>query len=151
MAAYATYDNYTSDYMGSIITAVDFEPLATKASRWIDYYTRNLAAGYVADHPDDEAVMLCTCALAEVYQQMADVQASVQAAAAAASSGGTSGLASQSVGSYSVSYRSGGAEAKDGVSAMEALRGSLVAVAAQYLANTGLLYRGGRRGCGGCD
>ena len=149
--AYADYDFYADTYMGVLIQRIDWDRYSTQASYWIDYYTQNRAADYVDEHPDDQAVALCCCAVAEVYQQIANVQASVQAAANSASVNGTGGMASQSVGSYSVSYRSGASEASDATAALTALRESLAGVAVRYLANTGLLYRGGRRCCGGCD
>ena len=49
---------------------------------------------------------------------------------------------SESVGSWSVSYRSG-------TEAMQEAKAQLKAAAEMYLANTGMLYRGGR--CCGCD
>ncbi len=147
--AYADYDFYADTYMGVLIQRIDWDRYSTQASYWIDYYTRDKAADYVDAHPDDQSVALCCCAVAEVYQQIANVQASLQAAASSASVNGTSGLESEHVGSYSVSYRSGASEAANATAALKALRESVAGVAVRYLANAGLLYRGGRRGSGG--
>lgn len=120
--AYADYDFYLETYYGNVLSDEDFDRCAARASDYIDYITMGKAKTY-AD-PDD-AVKKCCCALAEQYQGITAAKASIAAGE----------LASETVGSHSVSYRSG-AE----VSA--ALKSELWDIALGYLLNTGLLYRG---------
>ena len=120
--AYADFEFYSTVFIGTAIAETDFPAVAEKASVYIDYLTRGKATG-------TDAVKRACCALAEVYD--------AHHKALAASGGGE--LASQSVGSYSVTYRSG-----DEVSA--SYEKELHKTARMYLANTGLLYRG----CCGC-
>lgn len=135
-ADYAYYINHFSPY----VSESDFPKLAERASSYLDYYTRGKAAGYTAD----DAVKLACCALAEQYQLIDSARsAAKKALETAASAGGE--LQSQSVGSWSRTYRSGGDSAKQATEAAQAAQAALAAVARQYLAHTGLLYRG--RGC----
>ena len=53
---------------------------------------------------------------------------------------------SETVGSWSRSYRSGGDSARSAAQAAAENRAALLSIARQYLARTGLLYRGGRCG-----
>lgn len=71
--------------------------------------------GKAEKNPDLVDLKMACCAVAEAYSK----------------AGNKSGIKSESVGSYSVSY----ADEKETSAA-------LVSVARQYLANTGLLYRG---------
>lgn len=111
---YADYSFYTSMFHGNTIDEADFPRLAQRASRFLDYYTMNRAK----DYTEDNAVKYACCALAETYLMTEKT-------------GAKSGIASESVGSYSVSYR-----------ADNAAKSELANVARQYLAFTGLLYRG---------
>jgi len=119
--AYADHEYYTNIFRGSVLSDIDFPPAAERASDYIDYMTRNKAT------PDSEAVKKACCALAETYHAMLQVKA-------AGSSAGE--IQSEAVGSYSVTYRSG-------AEASAELESSLYKTALIYLANTGLLYRGG--------
>lgn len=121
---YANYEYYTGTYIGSALTEEEFTRAATRASSFLDYFTRNRAKAYTGDE-----LKMCCCALAEQYQI-------IESAQAQSMSGGE--LQSQTVGSWSKSYRSG---TETAAAAREALAG----IATRYLAHTGLLYRGG--GC----
>ena len=113
--AYADYKFYAEKFIGTNIKEADFERLALRASQFLDYYTMNRAKHYTKD----DAVKNACCAVAEAYQNAEQMESK-------------SGVASESVGSYSVSYR-------DGKNTTEIL----AKAARQYLAFTGLLSRGG--------
>lgn len=121
---YADYAFYTGVYFGNIISEADFPRVASRASNFLDYYTR----GKAKNSSDLEAVKLACCALAEQYQVIERAQVNLS------SSDGEK--QSETVGSYSVSYRSG-AE----ITANAQVQ--LANLAKQYLSGTGLLYRGG--------
>lgn len=118
---YATYAFYVNSFLGDILTVDNFNKAATRASDYIDALTMNKARDYTAD----DAVQRACCAIAELMQ-------SKDVAKASAASGE---IASESVGSHSVSYRSG-AEVSAAIDA------EISKTATMYLANTGLLYRG---------
>lgn len=123
--AYASYEFYTADYLGNVIkTRDDFDRLAVRASTFLDYFTRGKSK---ANQNMEELKMAC-CAIAE--------KAFAIESAEAKSSSANGELQSESVGSYSVSYRSGAEVAAS-------LRTEMASVAREYLAHTGLLYRGG--------
>lgn len=124
MSDFLTYDFYKNDYLGNAIAEENFPRLARRAWSFLLYYTRNRVNSF----SDSEAVLMAACSMAEQFQIIERAQA--------ASAGENGEMQSQSVGAYSVSYRSG-AE----VSAAARVR--LAELAKQYLSNTGLLYRGG--------
>lgn len=138
---YADYDYYTNVFMGNAIAEEDFPRMAARASRYIDYITRNKAE----NNAGLTAVKYCCCALAERYQM---IEASEQLAlqSVKAGSADTAEVQSETVGSWSRSYRSGGDSAQSAAQAAADGRSDLLETARMYLANTGLLYRGG--GCG---
>lgn len=138
---YAGYDYYANVFFGNLIGTEDFPRLALRGSQYLDYITQGRAEA----NADLEPVRMACCALAEQYQ-------TIDAAKALANKSLTSGadgaeLQSESVGSWSRSYRSGGDSAQAAAQAAEAAEAELYAIAQRYLARTGLLYRGGRR-CG---
>lgn len=94
-----------------------------RASSYLDYITMGKAKKNTNLH----ALKMACCALAEQYQVFMAAQKRV--------SSEHGELQSESVGSWSQSYRSG-------AETMEAAKGQMAAVAGQYLAHTGLLYRG---------
>lgn len=116
---YADYTFYTERYFGTAISESDFPRLSLKASQFLDYYTMNRAKDYTID----DAVKYACCAVAEAYLTAEQAQ-------------GKRGILSESVGSYSVSYRD-----------IQESNDALSAAAKQHLAFTGLLYRGGACGC----
>lgn len=127
---YVDYDYYSGTYMGTR-SEEEFPRLAIRASSFLDYYTQNRAAAAA----DTDALKMACCALVDQYGLIEAAKVSSQQAADGA------GIQSESVGSYSVTHR-GAADAAADVQALEAY---LPNVARQYLAHTGLLYRGGCR------
>lgn len=119
--AYATFDYYVNDFLGDVLSVETFDKAALRASDYIDQLTMGNAASYTAD----DAVKKACCAVAEMMYGASNVRASMA----------NGEIASETVGSHSVSYRSG-AE----VSA--AYDAEIRKAATAYLANTGLLYRG---------
>lgn len=140
--AYADYEYYTTTYLGTAIKEDDFPRLSLRASSFLDYYTQ----GRAAQNPDLDALKMACCAIAEQYQYIDVAQALAQKSVSSAFESGESGeLQSQTVGSWSKTYRSGGDSAQQALSSIQSAKAALGAVAQQYLAGTGLLYRG--RGC----
>lgn len=140
--AYADYYFYSNEYFGMEIEVVDFDRLAIRASSFLDYYTQ----GRAAKNPDLIELKMACCALAEQYKiiEQAKALATKNLASAMESDGGE--VQSETVGSWSKSYRSGGDSAGSAASVAANAQASLAAVARQYLAGTGLLYRGRRCG-----
>lgn len=120
--AYADFAFYNDSYCGDILTQDTFCKYAERASDYIDYITNGRAADY-ADPRD--MVKKCCCALAEQQQSIASAKLlSAQGE-----------VASETVGSHSVSYRSSAETVVE-------LEKGMWNIALQYLTNTGLLYRG---------
>lgn len=139
--AYANYEYYTFTYLGTAIKEDDFPRLSMRASSFLDYYTQ----GRAAQNVDLDALKMACCAVAEQYQYVDTAQSLAQKSLTASLE--TDGeLQSQTVGSWSKTYRSGGETAQQAATAAQTAQASLSAAAMQYLAGTGLLYRG--RGCG---
>lgn len=138
--AYADYEYYTTTYLGTAIDEANFPRLALRASTFLDYYTQ----GRAAQNSDLDALKMACCAIAEQYQYIDTAQALAQKSLTASlESDGE--LQSQTVGSWSKTYRSGGDSAQQALSSVQTAQASLGAIAQQYLSGTGLLYRG--RGC----
>lgn len=123
---YADYSFYTNEYFGNVITEAEFERLSTRASAFLDYYTR----GKAKSNADLPALKMACCAIAEQQKQ---VESTIENASQSGS-----GIKSESVGSYSVTYQT----AAEKTTAAEAARLTFASIAQQYLADTGLLYRG---------
>lgn len=135
---YADYSYYTNVYWGNSITEQDWPRMATRASAFLDYATM----GRAAKHADLDAVKLACCAVADDYQTIDTARALANKSLTTsleATSGGFGELQSQSVGSWSKSYRSGGASAKEALGASTNAQEALMATVAMYLAGTGLL------------
>ena len=140
--AYADYEYYTTTYLGTAIKEDDFPRLALRASSFLDYYTQ----GRAAQNSDLDALKMACCAVAEQYQYIDTAQALAQKSLSTSLESGENGeLQSQTVGSWSKTYRSGGDSAQQALSSVQAAQASLSAIVQQYLSGTGLLYRG--RGC----
>lgn len=137
---YADFEYYITKYMGTAIEPERFYTFALRASSFLDYYTQ----GRAAENADLDAVKMACCALAEQYQviEQAQALANKNLSAAIESDGGE--VQSETVGSWSKSYRSGGDSAGAAASVAANAQASLAAVARQYLSGTGLLYRGRR-------
>lgn len=130
---YADYDYYLNEYYGRAISAEDFPRLALRGSQYIDYITQGRAEA----NASLEAVKMCCCALAEQYR-MID---SAQQASAESLSDEYVELQSESVGAWSRSF---GNTADMAGTISRTAQADLSGIVRQYLANTGLLYRGGR-------
>lgn len=139
--AYADYEYYKTTYLGTAISEGEFQRLALRASSFLDYYTQ----GRAARNADLDALKMACCALAEQYQviEAANALSQKSLSGAAAADGGE--LQSQSVGSWSKTYRSAGDSAAQAAASASGARSALSAIAFEFLAGTGLLYRG--RGC----
>lgn len=147
---YADYAYYTGFFRGTAISEEDFVKYALLASSYIDTCTM----GKAVKHAKLDAVKMACCALAEQYQTIEIARELAKAALAAAltsakeSDGSTGELQSETVGSWSRTYRSGSESAESSLSVMkstvDSAESALSSVANQYLASTGLLYRGMR-------
>lgn len=120
---YADYGYYTDTFYGSKIPADAFDAASKRASEYLDYITMHRIK------ETTETVKDACCACAEL----------IYSSNTATDENGTE-LASQSVGSWSVSYRSA-AEVR------EAKNAELYATVQKYIGHTGLLYRGGCNRC----
>ena len=134
---YADYTYYSGTYMGAVSEG-DFPRLAVRASSFLDYYTRNKAM----DHADLDAVKMCCCALVDKYAVIEAAQALAQKNLAAAAAGDAE-IKSETVGGYSRTLATGGESALSALNATDGAKKLLAATCDEYLAHTGLLYRGG--------
>ena len=116
---YADYTYYLQTYVGDVIGEADFLRLATRASSFLDRLTFGRAA---SDTDNTDAIKNAMCAVAEeIYSVEQD--------------GGLDGIASESIGSSSVTYADN--------SARRMVREARYQNAArQYLGSTGLMYMG---------
>lgn len=136
---YADYTYYSGNYMGTV-SEEDFPRLAVRASSFLDYYTRNRAA----DNADLDAVKMCCCALVDKYEVIEAAQALAMKNLANASANDAE-VKSETVGSYSRTLATGGEAALSALNATDGAKKLLAETCMEYLAHTGLLYRGG--GC----
>lgn len=120
---YADYEFYTNEFLGTDLEEAAFNQNAVRASSYLDYITM----GKAEKTPDLHALKMACCALAEQHQAFVSAQKRVSSA--------NGELQSESVGSWSKTYRSGS-------ETMESVKMQMAAIAGEYLANTGLLYRG---------
>lgn len=134
---YADYSYYSVIYLGISIDAEDFPRLAARASAYIDWITM----GRAKQRAELEEVKMACCALAEEYKAIETARALAnRSLSAAMETGGVSGeMQSETVGSWSRSYRSGGDSALSAQKAASSAKDGLMETAAQYLARTGLL------------
>lgn len=114
---YANYDYYKGAYHGRLIPEQDYPRVSLRADQYLDYFTM----GKAKNHAEVDAVKMAACALAEQYYEMDQLPVS-------------SGKQSETVGSYSVTYRS--------AEEIQRIKSGLPDVVRMYLAGTGLLYRG---------
>ena len=112
--AYADYEYYKDTYLGTAIKEADFPRLALRASSFLDYYTQ----GRAAQNVDLDALKMACCAVAEQYQYVDTAQSLAQKSLTASLE--TDGeLQSQTVGSWSKTYRSGGETAQQAATAAQ--------------------------------
>lgn len=133
----ASYEFYQNTYCGDILSEEDFPRYVVKADNYLEYLTRDKVTPYLADDVSEldeslvKKVYMAECALAEQYKTIEESKKSVLTEYA--ENGGF--LASETVGAHSQTFRSGADVAKEAES-------GLYSIAAQYLAWTGLMYRG---------
>lgn len=137
--AYADYTYYSGVYMGTVSSG-DFPRLAVRASSFLDYFTQNRAK----DNADLDAVKMCCCALVDKYAVIESAQALAMKNLANAAANDAE-VKSETVGSYSRTLATGGESALSALSATDGTKKLLAEACMEYLAHTGLLYRGG--GC----
>ena len=138
---YATYDFYVSEYLGTTLAENEFPALAKRASAFLDYYT----FGRSKKATDMYALKMACCAIAEQQKLVDDANALASMAVRSALQDNGQERQSETVGSYSKTFRSGGESAASAISATSSTKSSFADIARMYLLNTGLLYRG--RGC----
>ena len=135
MSASFNYDQTV--YHGNILTEQDFPVYITRADSYLEALTMDRVTPYLAADVSglDESILkkvyFAECALAEQYQTIEESKKSVMVGYS--ENGGF--LASETVGAHSRSFKSGYEVSKEAES-------GLYSVAAQYLAWTGLMYRG---------
>lgn len=136
---YADFAYYSGTYMGTV-SEENFPRLAVRASSFLDYYTLNKAK----DNADLDAVKMCCCALVDKYAIIEAAQALAMKNLANAAASGAE-VKSETVGSYSRTLATGGESALSALSVTDDAKKLLAETCMEYLAHTGLLYRGG--GC----
>lgn len=134
--AYADYTYYAGTYMGAV-SEEDFPRLAVRASSFLDYYTQNRAK----DNAELDAVKMCCCALVDKYAVIEAAQALAMKNLATAAANDAE-VKSETVGSYSRTLATGGEAAAAALNATDGARNLLAETCREYLAHTGLLYRG---------
>lgn len=138
---YADYEYYVSTYMGTV-SEDEFPCLAVRAGSFLDYYTQNRAK----DNAELEAVKMCCCALVDKYRIIEAAQ-ELTAKKLAGALETDAEVKSETVGGYSRTLDTG---ASGAVAALEAADGGkrlLAETCREYLAHTGLLYRGRANRC----
>lgn len=139
---YADYTYYSGVYMGTVSSG-DFPRLAVRASSFLDYFTQNRAK----DNAELDEVKMCCCALVDKYAVIEAAQElAIKNLVSAVANGAE--VKSETVGGYSRTLATGGESAVSAMNATDGARKLLAETCMEYLANTGLLYRG--RGCGSC-
>lgn len=138
---YADFAYYSGTYMGTVSEG-NFPRLAVRASSFLDYYTLNKAK----DNADLDAVKMCCCALVDKYAVIEAAQALAMKNLANAAANDAE-VKSETVGSYSRTMATGGESALSALNATDGAKKLLAETCMEYLAHTGLLYRGGGCAC----
>lgn len=105
--AYADYDFYANNFLGSAVPVDLFPQMSERASAWIDTLTADrLADGLPTNARHQKRIKMAVCELAEVYYQLylAETQGVAMATMEQKSDGTTGIITSKSAGSESVSY-----------------------------------------------
>jgi len=127
MSAYANFEFYTTQYLGTTLIQAEFPRLAMRASAIVDQVTFGRAATVIEANEDDETIekiKLATCGIAELVKQLDKVE-----------NNGGGEVASERVGNHSVSY-------VQNATATMSDDEKFFRVAKLYLFDTELLYRG---------
>ena len=122
--AYVDFEFYTNEYGGTAIVSASFNRLARQASLVIDQVTFERAYDVIDADIDTELIekiKLATCAIAEELKSQED--------------NGIKNVASESVGSHSVSY-------VVNADVQRTKNSKLVNAAKLYLSSTGLMFGG---------
>lgn len=139
---YADTGDYSCVYQGRKIPTEDFYRYALKATLFLNYYTRNKAKQY----PQMEELKLACCALAEQYFDIEQAQALADKSLRQALEREGPEMQSQTVGPLSKTYKGAGDTGAAALVLAAQEESKLAAIAQQFLAHTGLLYRG-ESGC----
>ncbi len=105
--AYADYDFYANDFLGSAVPVDLFPQMSERASAWIDTLTNDrLVDGLPTNARHQKRIKMAVCELAEIYYQLylAETQGITMATMEQKSDGTTGIVTSKSAGSESVSY-----------------------------------------------
>lgn len=138
---YADYTYYYGTYLGNV-PEDEYPRLAVRASSYLDYMTQ----GRAKDNADMDALKMCCCALIDKYHVIDMAQKAIDAGLAKATT--EQGEAkSETVGGWSRTLATGGESAAAALSAADGARKLLASTCTEYLAHTGILYRGGGRRC----
>ena len=135
---YADYEYYCDVYRGTV-DADSFCRLATRASSFLDYYTQNRAK----DYAELDAVKMCCCSLVDQYMLIDTAQELARKNVSAGLASEEGELQSETVGGYSRTLRSGGDSSVAALKAASEAKAYLASIVREYLAHTGLVYRGG--------
>lgn len=123
--AYADYQYYTTEYLGSAIAESAFDALALRASAFIDQITFDRASAIIDADTDPVTVARIKNAVCAVAEEMQSIQ----------QSGGADGIASESLGNHSVTYT-------EDASQRLSNDAKLLRAAGMWLSPTSLLYSG---------
>lgn len=134
---YADYEFYSCCYYGNV-NEEDFQRLAVRASSFLDYFTQNRAKKCADLH---EVKMAC-CALVDKYKVIETAQELAQKNLSAGLASDSGELQSETVGGYSRTFRGSGDSSVAALKAADSMKSALADTAREYLAHTGLLYRG---------
>lgn len=151
---YADFTFYTGTFYGTAIAEADFPRLASRASDFLDYYTQDRAKVYDPDNGGLVYIPLqkACCAIAEQMQTV-EKQSALAALTVEKATKATIGLVqgapdhelkSETIGTWSGTYITAlDYMSQNAAEAAKAQRAAYALIAAEYLSNTGLLYRGG--------
>lgn len=121
--AYADYDFYKNVYFGNKIDEPSFNQLAERAAEYMSYITYGKSDNAL-DDMTLTMVKKCNCAVAELLSEYGSNDYDIVT------------KSSESVGSWSVSYATGGSGNS------RTLLSLIVSKMSVYLMNTGLMYMG---------
>ncbi len=121
---FSSYVFYTDVFHGDLLTEEEFPKYADRADVWLEYYTRGRVSRPDLAPRVLNAVKKAECAVADALR-----------ASAPASPDRDPSVQKETVGDYSVSFRS--------ASELDAeTNGRISGIITRYLAHTGLLFRG---------
>lgn len=133
---YASFDYYASAYMGTV-SEEEFPRLSVRASSFLDYFT----LGKAEANANLDAIKMCCCALVDNYKVI-EAARELTAKRLADASESDADVKSETVGSWSKTLASGGESAMNALSTASGEKKLLADTCREYLAHTGLLYRG---------